>query len=483
MSSQEILPKTVLKDPEVHRQCCSFPLSETNPITSQSHPITFELLRQTGSERNMQTVVPLDETGENYPSIPFALELAVLLDENESPLAAEATQEENLAYLREQAGEQLTTREQLPDFPFKVQMFARLAEAGLADPETRCFPLTDILSIAARVTHLLKEGRTVWISTARVDDATYAAIPINPDAPRYEPQYPHQVAAFYKKLAESSPRDRPTTPTDFDLSTKTSPLFTGINSLPQFFLQTLPDLLALCHQEPTTFCKIFPQDDKTLSIAAASIDLQGNPNDPGNLAPSIFFEMASGAHTSRGQEMDIHAQTHLCPFPVIIGNEESSQTLASVFSQPMDNGEPLAPRLIKLLKSLPSPAIVLEFMINIKSQLAFCTDIIPITLKELQGWEAHQLNNLINSLTGARFVDSQQHPSVLEKLGRYQNFKTLAREAEWGNFLPASPRLEPLPFSGRPDWKTTIKISEKYKETPIYTDNSRAADLWPDLFS
>lgn len=406
----------------------------------------------------------------------MAFTLAVVLDVKEQKLAskkrsplylpANASQADNLTYLEHYAHAQLATTEPLENFPIKAQMFYLLAEMGLAEQETRCYPSWDIVCISARVVQLIKQGRNPWISTARVTDPAYEGIPRNSDAAlKYEPDIPKNVLAFAKKVSALKTECPLWFPEKVE---KTPPLFKNIKTFSKFFFEVMPQLLVLSRDHPRSFCKVFPQDKQVFS-ANLVIDLETKAG----LGPSMVLETCSG-YTPRKADVQNPSNARKTrradyyPFHDFLhADQESAAILAKIFSLPIDsNGQLLAPQIITLLEKLRSPGLSLEVMINPDGSVAFVVDTIPV--KRLLPVRISP-NKFFASLYPTSVIDSGQYPSALNDLAINERYMSKLIAEEAGIDMGLRPKADVDPNSSlptiryelRPTWKQVAMADRK----------------------
>lgn len=403
----------------------SFPVEE--------YPITHILI-DTLSESEKHAIRTSEGSQSAGPII--GLYIAKLLDESCLVSQREPTQQENVKLLEDLIGHPLSSPHRFSDISLKVQAFHLLAKNGLADPNTRCLPAINLLESVARIIHLWESNnKKVWISTAKTKDYVDLGLTsLEQSFPFYNSQCPNNLVLPKKSLALFA-RKYPNTLSAIQENTLPAPLFKGISSYRQLFFEIVPQLLLIANKKPQAFLKIFPQDETQLSAANLLIEWRYNAYDPRHPGPSITLE-AFDTHTPRNGKIQSRARLFAFPSPVIIADQESALLLTKLLSQPLRTEAPFILGLTQILKTMASPTIVFECMIDQKSQkVAFFTDLNmaepPISKATLGNWgPTPALKTLLDGLPKARIINPQEYQQPLADIRRLNQLKASLSYAE-----------------------------------------------------
>lgn len=159
---------------------------------------------------------------------------------------------------------------------------------------------------------------------------------------------------------------------------KSAPLFRDIKTLKQFYTQVLPQLLVLSSEFPQAVFKVFPQDEKGVSIAAMECDTIGTPE----LGPRFIFEMGKNTYTPRGEVKEVYKVDWYPKYNLLVGNcNEAVLVFNDIFANPTRSGLNFQTALQKLYQETHVSRGTIEFMVEEPDQrnfrVAFATDFNP----------------------------------------------------------------------------------------------------------
>ncbi|MGD9128956.1 MAG: hypothetical protein PVJ09_00480 [Candidatus Woesebacteria bacterium] len=384
-------------------------------------------------------------------SLAYGLTVAKLLDESSPLHPASSSQAENMAYLKKTAGAaaQLDSHLLSGTFPYKIQILHALHQANLADPDTRAYPLWDIISLADRVVSLIEQERNVWISTTGLNDISYAGVKKNDNAPMYQlPALPSLIQELNQELSQLQKQNLFTTVAE----TPSPSLYKRITTLSHFFFEVLPRLTAAQLREPASFCKVFPQDgskgaaNEFDSMATLILEL-GPVRSTSELTPRVSFEAMLNIFTSRDQnEQNFRVTIKQLEdqHPLIFADHQSCVLFYNLMNSTMADGGNFLTKIEQLIKQTGVISLAIDMMYNSKTeQICFCFDAIPIVppnhkltqkLKNCQRPWQRTLSQLMDNLLKTRVLPPEELGEIRRRIKHMLELSSAVSEAQQGTF-------------------------------------------------